>query len=115
MITAAKNIRLIHSLGKIIKDADGKAVKFVGSVRDITDLRTREDDLKNKVEELNRSNKELEEFAYVASHDMQEPLRKITTFSGRLEEKYKDALTGDGAMYLERMVASAENMRLLYK
>jgi len=113
MITGAKNIKLIHSLGKVIRDADGKAVKFVGSVRDITELRSREDDLRKKVEELNRSNKELEEFAYVASHDMQEPLRKITTFSGRLEEKYKDALTGDGAMYLERMVASAENMRLL--
>ncbi len=44
---------------------------------------------------------------------MQEPLRKITTFSDRLSEKYKDVLTGDGAMYLARMTASAENMRNL--
>ena len=44
---------------------------------------------------------------------MQEPLRKITTYSDRLSEKYKDVLTGDGLMYLSRMVVSAENMRSL--
>ena len=86
---------------------------MVGSVSDITEQRKREDDLGRKVEELNRSNKELEEFAYVASHDLQEPLRKISTFSDRLDEKYTDVLTGEGSMYLERMMASAENMRLL--
>jgi light-regulated signal transduction histidine kinase (bacteriophytochrome) len=69
--------------------------------------------LKNKVEELNHSNRELEEFAYIASHDLQEPLRKITTYSDRLSEKYKEALTGDGLMYLSRMIISAENMRML--
>jgi light-regulated signal transduction histidine kinase (bacteriophytochrome) len=44
---------------------------------------------------------------------MQEPLRKITTFSDRLSEKYKAVLTGDGSMYLSRMTAAAENMRIL--
>jgi hypothetical protein len=62
---------------------------------------------------LKRSNKELEDFAYAASHDLQEPLRKITTFSGRLRDKFKAALAGEGEMYLERMTASAENMRQL--
>ena len=94
-------------------DDQGKPVKFAGSIRDITSQRSIEDELRNKVEQLNHSNRELEEFAYVASHDMQEPLRKITTFSDRLSEKYKDVLTGEGLMYLSRMIASAENMRTL--
>ncbi len=113
IITGKNNIKRIHSLAKVVRDKDGKAIKFLGSLRDVTRQRNIENDLKKKVEELFESNKELEEFAYVASHDMQEPLRKITTFSSRLMEKYKDVLTGDGAMYLSRMTASAENMRVL--
>ncbi len=113
IITAKKKIKIIHSLARVIKDHEGKAVKLIGSIRDVTVQRNIEQNLKDKVEELNHSNKELEEFAFVASHDMQEPLRKITTFSDRLFEKYKDVLAGDGLMYLSRMVASAENMRLL--
>lgn len=113
IITAKQNLKIIHCLAKTIENEDGKPVKFAGSLRDVTNQRSIEEDLKAKVMELNQSNKELEEFAYVASHDMQEPLRKITTFSDRLSEKYKDVLTGDGALYLSRMIASAENMRLL--
>ncbi len=113
IITAKNNIKILHSILRVIRNKDGKAVKFAGSIRDVTDQRQIEQNLKDKVEELHHSNKELEEFAYVASHDMQEPLRKITTFSDRLSEKYKDVLTGDGLMYLSRMTASAENMRSL--
>jgi len=113
IITAKNNIKTVHSLGRIVTGADGKAAKLVGSVRDITRQRAIETDLKQKVDELYHSNRELEEFAYVASHDMQEPLRKITTFGSRLMEKYRDALSGEGAMYLSRMTAAAENMRLL--
>jgi signal transduction histidine kinase len=113
IITAKNNLRLLHCLGRVIKDKNGKAVNLAGSVRDITSQRSIENNLKEMVDELHRSNKELEEFAYAASHDLQEPLRKITTFSDRLLEKYKNALAGEGEMYLSRMVASAENMRLL--
>jgi len=113
IITAKQNIKLIHCLARSVKDEAGKLIKFAGSVRDITEQRSIEQTLKNKVEELNHSNRELEEFAYVASHDLQEPLRKISTFSDRLADKYKDVLTGEGAMYLSRMMASAENMRNL--
>ncbi len=113
IITAKNNVKLIHGLGKVIKDNDGNLLKFAGSIRDITEQRQIEGALKNKVDELFRSNRELEEFAYIASHDLQEPLRKITTFSDRLAEKYKDLLTGEGEMYLQRIVASAGNMRTL--
>jgi signal transduction histidine kinase len=113
IITGKNNIRLLHCIAKLIKGRDGKVVKFVGSLRDISEQRLIENDIKNKVEELNRSNRELEEFAYIASHDLQEPLRKVTTFSDRLSEKYRDVLTGDGQMYLKRMITASENMRNL--
>ncbi len=113
IITAKKNVKIVHSLAKMANDMDGKPSKFAGSLRDVTSQRKIEEDLKNKVVELFQSNKELEEFAYVASHDMQEPLRKITTFGSRLSEKYGDILEGDGKMYLSRITAAAENMRQL--
>jgi light-regulated signal transduction histidine kinase (bacteriophytochrome) len=69
--------------------------------------------LENKVRELDRSNKELEEFAYIASHDLQEPLRKITSFSERLKEKLPSNLEPDVQLYLNRMLAATENMRTL--
>lgn len=69
--------------------------------------------LENKVKELDRSNKELEEFAYIASHDLQEPLRKITSFSERLKEKLPDNLEPEVMLYLNRMLAATDNMRML--
>lgn len=69
--------------------------------------------LKDQIQLLHESNKELEQFAYVASHDLQEPLRKITSFSDLLMEQFKSNLDGDGALYLERIHHSASRMRLL--
>lgn len=68
--------------------------------------------LRKMTEELQRSNKELEEFAYVSSHDLQEPLRKIQAFSDLAVDEYSDKL-GDGEMYLTRIKASANRMSTL--
>jgi PAS domain S-box-containing protein len=62
--------------------------------------------------ELQRSNQELQDFAYVASHDLQEPLRKIQAFGNLLQEEYEQEL-GDGKAYLERMRNAATRMRIL--
>ncbi len=64
-------------------------------------------------EELKRSNRELEDFAFVASHDLQEPLRKIQTFSDRLQSLCGDALGDKGADYLARMQNAAQRMSQL--
>lgn len=68
--------------------------------------------LREYSDELNRSNKELEEFAYVSSHDLQEPLRKIQSFSDLLVEEYADKLD-DGKEYLDRITSSAKRMSIL--
>lgn len=64
-------------------------------------------------QELERSNNELENFAYIASHDLQEPLRKITAFGSRLEEKYETVLDERGRDYLKRMQSAAVRMQEL--
>lgn len=106
-------IKTIESFGKVQKDADNKPLKILGITRDVTKLKEYEQELEIKVEELNRSNLELEEFAYVASHDLQEPLRKLSTFGERLLNRCGDQLSEEGIVYLNRMMASAESMRVL--
>lgn len=81
--------------------------------RSVTQMKEYEQELEIRLEELNRSNMELEEFAYVASHDLQEPLRKLSTFGERLRSRCGDQLSEEGITYLNRMMASAESMRLL--
>jgi signal transduction histidine kinase len=75
------------------------------------DLRTQE--LTVYSEELSRSNRELEDFAFVASHDLQEPLRKIQAFSDRLTTIYKDQLDERGVDYIKRMTTAAFRMSTL--
>lgn len=113
IITAENNIKVVSALGHFIKNADGSIYKLVGSLRDITWQKDTEKQFNEHLAQLNDSNKELEEFAYVASHDMQEPLRKINTFSSMLAERYKELLPKDGVVYLERIIASADNMKQL--
>lgn len=113
LITRDGSMKSVEVFGKVLKDQQGAAAKVLGTVRDVTRLKEYEQELEVKVQELNRSNHELEEFAYVASHDLQEPLRKLTTFGERLKNKCADQLSEEGTLYLKRMMASAENMRIL--
>jgi signal transduction histidine kinase len=69
--------------------------------------------LESRTQQLARSNKELEQFAYIASHDLQEPLRKISAFGSRLTSKYTDVLGDQGVDYLTRMQNAAVRMQSL--
>ncbi|MCC6126112.1 MAG: hypothetical protein IT426_14215 [Pirellulales bacterium] len=82
-------------------------------VRDIGERKKAEAEQARYAEELERSNRELEQFAYVASHDLQEPLRKIRTFSDRLLLKQAEKLDDDGRECLERMQSAAVRMQSL--
>ena len=82
-------------------------------VRDISRRKKAEQEQARYAAELERSNRELEQFAYVASHDLQEPLRKIRTFGDRLQMTCSDTLDAAANEYLQRMQSAAERMQLL--
>ncbi len=108
-----KDQKRIESYSRLVRDQKGNPIQVIGTSRDITRLRAYERTLEEKVKDLDRSNKELEEFAYIASHDLQEPLRKLTTFSERLQQKFSDRLNDDGNAYIDRMLNATGNMRML--
>jgi PAS domain S-box-containing protein len=90
--------------------------KEVGAVvifKDVTERKRAEETLSRKAAELARSNAELEQFAYVASHDLQEPLRKIQAFGDRLKTRCDAVNLQDGRDYLERMQSAAARMQTL--
>ena len=94
-------------------DTGGKVVGLVGLSEDITERKHAEERLRHYAEQMERSNKELEEFASIASHDLQEPLRKIMAFGHRLKTTCGAALGEQGSDYLERMENAAERMQTL--
>jgi PAS domain S-box-containing protein len=102
------------------RDADGNILGTVGITRDIHEiklaqeaLRQSEEKLREFTTQLEYSNRELQDFAYVASHDLQEPLRKIVVFGERLKEKSGESLAAESRDYLERMQKAAARMQTL--
>ncbi len=85
----------------------------VAVYEDITELERSADNVRQYTKKLEASNRELQDFAYVASHDLQEPLRKIETFGDRLKKKYSDDLPENAVVYIERMQNATGRMRLL--
>ena len=96
-----------------IKDKEGAPFGLMASFIDITDKKIAEQKLIYTIEDLKRSNKELEQFAYVASHDLQEPLRKVKSFSELLESRYKAQLDEKAKKYIEYIVDSSTRMQIL--
>ena len=111
--TTAGVSKRLQTFAKVIRNENGEAIRVIGTTRNITQLRAYERNLESIVNDLNRSNKDLEEFAYIASHDLQEPLRKLSTFSERLVTRYSAELSPEGKKYTERILGATENMRIL--
>ena len=93
------------------EDDAGPAIEVV--LRDVTDRREAERHLMEYAARLASSNEDLERFAYVASHDMQEPLRSIVSFSQLLERRYKGKLGEDADEYIQFIVEGGERMQTL--
>ena len=98
---------------KRIRDEAGRATGLRTFLIDVTQRKRAEQTLSEQADKLARSNSELEQFAYVASHDLQEPLRKIQAFGDRLKTKCGAALGSDGEDYLTRMQNAAARMQVL--
>lgn len=96
-----------------IADNEGNRIGVVLVFRDITERERTQEDLRQKTEELERSNKELQQFAFVASHDLQEPLLKILAFGDRLKELSTQKLDEREQDYVGRMQKAALRMRQL--
>lgn len=106
-------VPFLNRLTAFKRDNDQNVIQIIGVAIDISELKGAEKILEQKNEELLKMNKELESFAYVSSHDLQEPLRKIQTFTSRIMEKEYDNLSENGKNYLNRMRLAAERMQQL--
>ena len=91
----------------------GKATRMAGSISDIAARREAQEELKARTLELERSNHDLEQFAYIASHDLKEPLRMVSSYVGLLERRYKDSLDDDAREFIRFAVDGARRMKLL--
>jgi PAS domain S-box-containing protein len=116
--------RWIKAKGKVLYDNQGTPVRLLGVIQDITEMKDYAEELSKKVEErtnslnevnvrLKRSNEELEEFAYIASHDLQEPLRKIQLFNTMIIGQ--PGLPENAKQYIEKISSAANRMTGLIK
>jgi PAS domain S-box-containing protein len=95
------------------RDEQGRIVKWYGTTTDIHELKNAQADMIAYAEKLKRSNEELESFAFVASHDLQEPLRKIIMFGGSLKRELQGQLPAEAEDYIGRMQGAAERMQAM--
>lgn len=117
MVTPGGKERWIRKIGRSEWE-DGRCVRLYGSIQDIHQRREYEDSLRRlnlqleaKARDLATSNLELEQFAYIASHDLQEPLRMISGFLTLLQSKYEDSLDDKARQYIRFAVEGSQRMR----
>jgi PAS domain S-box-containing protein len=96
-----------------LESADG--VLVTAAIRDITARKSSEAQLLEKVKELKRSNEELQQFAYIASHDLQEPLRMVASYTALLARRYRGKLDSDADDFIAFAVDGASRMQLLIR
>ena len=113
--TTKKGVRWLHTKKIPILDSEGRPIYLLGISEDITVRRQQAAERDRLLEDLARSNEDLEQFAFAASHDLQAPLRKVQAFGDRLLERYGEQLGEIGQDYVERMGRSAALMEVLIR
>ncbi|MBS4057346.1 MAG: PAS domain S-box protein [Bacteroidales bacterium] len=107
------DIKYIKAMAVVVLDEANAASKMIGVCHDLTKIKTTEEQLRGMMLNLERSNKELEQFAYIASHDLQEPLRMVSSYTQLLERRYKDKLDQDANEFISYAVDGATRMQRL--
>jgi two-component system sensor kinase FixL len=102
----------VETSASLVRGAAGQAIGLRGVMRDVT-IRKQAEQFLIERKALERSNRELEQFAYVASHDLQEPLHKIQAFGERLKTKFSLGLGDEGRDFLDRMLNAGNRMQTL--
>ncbi|MFH1436255.1 MAG: ATP-binding protein [Pseudomonadota bacterium] len=105
--------RWVQTVKTPVRDEDGNVTGVLGIFWDITDRKMVEQKLQLTLEDLRRSNTDLEQFAYVASHDLQEPLRMVSSYMRLLERRYKEKLDDDAKDFIGFAVDGANRMKRL--
>jgi signal transduction histidine kinase len=118
IISSAMSVLLIIAVFILLKINSREHEKYQAELESVNEalesrIEMRTQELSLYSDELARSNRELEDFAFVASHDLQEPLRKIRAFGNRLESGYADVIDERGQDFLARMLNAAERMSML--
>jgi len=103
----------MHILKGPVSDANGNIVGTQVIFWDVTEKKQSEESLKQTLADLARSNQDLEQFAYVASHDLQEPLRMIASFTELLARRYKGQLDGEAQEFIQYAIEGAVRMKAL--
>jgi PAS domain S-box-containing protein len=105
--------RDLDGIGQLLYDAESKTNRVLINARDVTSKKADDLRLREYTKKLQSSNRELQDFAFVASHDLQEPLRKVQAFGDRLADKFGDNLGETGLDYLSRMQSASRRMQIL--
>ncbi len=111
--TAGGNRITVESRWALQEGAEGTPTAFLEINRDVTQRKKAEEELAAYVAKLKSLNRDLQDFAFVASHDLQEPLRKIQVFGEMLQKEHSTRLDDEGLEFLKRMQNAADRMRTL--
>lgn len=113
--TKSLDIRFASINARLIYNPDGSPSHIDGVIRDITEREKSEQEIAAQNKKLEAQNKELEQFAYITSHDLQEPLRNLISIAGLLKEEFTGKLDQNGDQYLDYIIQSSGRMQELVK